>query len=74
MKQKKHMTRSEEFEIMKMVLDKFLWLGVGIMAYGFYKIISLDSGLQYGLMVMFTGAILLILFISLLVKEYHYVK
>ena len=35
---KKRLTPSEEFEIMKLVLDKFLWLGVIIMAFGLYKI------------------------------------
>ena len=36
-KMKKRLTQSEEFEIMKLVLDKFLWLGFGIMAIGFFN-------------------------------------
>ena len=34
---KRVMHREEEFEIMKLVLDKFLWLGVLIIGYGLYK-------------------------------------
>ena len=33
---KRRLSEQQEFEIMKIVLDKFLWLGFGIMAYGLY--------------------------------------
>ncbi len=42
MAKKKKLTRSEEFDIMKLVLDKFLWLGFGIMAYGLYRLFQMD--------------------------------
>jgi hypothetical protein len=71
-KMKRHMTHDEEFQIMKLVLDKFLWLGVGIMAYGFYKMITLSDSLAYGVSVMAAGAIILILFMALLIKEYNF--
>jgi len=71
-KMKRHMTHEEEFQIMKMVLDKFLWLGVGIMALGFYKMITLNESLGYGLSVLVAGAILLIIFMIILVKEYNF--
>ncbi|MFH1916920.1 MAG: hypothetical protein ABIJ21_06690 [Nanoarchaeota archaeon] len=71
---KRHMTRQEEFEIMKLVLDKFLWLGVLIMGYGFYKIITLDDTLSYGFSIMLAGAIILVIFMVLLVKEYNFMK
>jgi len=71
-KMKRHMTHEEEFEIMKLVLDKFLWLGVGIMAFGFYKMISLRESLGYGLSVLTAGAVLLIVFIIILVREYNF--
>jgi len=69
---KRHMTHDEEFEIMKLVLDKFLWLGVGIMAYGFYKMISINSDLTYGLTILAGGAIILVIFIIILVREYNF--
>lgn len=71
-KMKKHMTHEEEFQIMKLVLDKFLWLGVGIMAFGFYKMITLKESLMYGLSVLVAGAILLIIFMIILVREYNF--
>lgn len=69
---KKRLTTTEEFEIMKMVLDKFLWLGVGIMAFGLYKIFMGTSMSGFSLII--TGAILLIIFLILVVKEYEVVK
>ena len=69
---KRHMTHEEEFEIMKMVLDKFLWLGVGIMTFGFYKIITLTEDLTYGLLLLGAGAIILIIFVAILVREYNF--
>jgi hypothetical protein len=68
------MTKDEEFEIMKLVLDKFLWLGVGIMAYGFYKVVTLTESLGYGFAIMFAGAIILVIFMALLIKEYNFMK
>ena len=69
---KKRLTPTEEFEIMKMVLDKFLWLGVAIMAFGLYKIFMGTSMTGFSLII--TGAILLVLFLILIVKEYEVIK
>jgi hypothetical protein len=71
---KRTITKQEEFEIMKLVLDKFLWLGVIIMSYGFYRIVSLEENFWYGLSVLAAGALILMLFMWILVKEYNYVK
>ncbi len=71
---KRHMTREEEFDILKLVLDKFLWLGVIIMGYGFYKIISLNESLSYGFAIMLAGAVILVIFMILLIKEYNFMK
>jgi hypothetical protein len=71
-KVKRHMTHDEEFQIMKLVLDKFLWLGVGLMAFGFYKMITLSDDLMFGLSVMGAGAVILLLFIIILIKEYNF--
>ncbi|MBW2990973.1 hypothetical protein KY348_04680 [Candidatus Woesearchaeota archaeon] len=70
---KKHMTHDEEFKIMTLVLDKFLWLGVAIMAFGFYKMITISDNLGYGLSVLVAGAILLIIFMIILVREYNFI-
>ncbi|MBN1792809.1 hypothetical protein JW826_03955 [Candidatus Woesearchaeota archaeon] len=71
---KRHMTHEEEFEILKLVLDKFLWLGVGIMAFGFYQLITLTDNMTYGLLLLGAGALLLIVFIAILMKEYNFLQ
>jgi hypothetical protein len=71
---KRHMTHDEEFQIMKLVLDKFLWLGVGLMAFGFYKMVTLSEDLIFGFSVMGAGAIILLLFIIILIKEYNFLS
>ncbi|MBU0628680.1 MAG: hypothetical protein KKC75_05790 [Nanoarchaeota archaeon] len=68
---KKRLTPSEEFEIMKMVLDKFLWLGVAIMGYGLYRIFVGTSMTGFSMIII--GAIILVLFLILIVKEYEIV-
>ncbi|MBC8494526.1 hypothetical protein H8D36_00050 [archaeon] len=71
---KKRLTNQQEFEIMKLVLDKFLWIGVIIMAFGFYKLISISTNFWYGFSILIAGAIVMFLFTWLLVKEYHFMR
>jgi len=66
---KRRLSRTEEFDIMKLVLDKFLWLGFGIMAFGLYQLFTLDF--SNGLLLIIAGAILLIVFMIIIVKEYE---
>ena len=66
---KKRLTQAEEFDIMKMVLDKFLWLGIVIMGWGLFKI--LYESISSGLTLIIIGAIILVLFLILIVKEYE---
>ena len=70
---KRRMTEEQEFEIMKLVLDKFLWLGFIVMGWGMYTAIK-DSTILPGLWYMVAGAVLLILFMIIVVKEYEIVK
>lgn len=69
---KKRLTTQQEFDIMKLVLDKFLWLGFVIMAYGLYQIFAVN--IPTGLTWIIAGAIILILFMVIIVKEYEIVK
>ena len=67
---KKRMTEDHEFQIMKFVLDKFLWLGFIIMGWGMYQSLS-QSNILAGLWYMIAGAIVLLLFVIIIVKEYE---
>ena len=69
---KRRLSEQQEFEIMKMVLDKFLWLGFGIMAYGLYLMYNVT--IPVGLVWMIAGAIVLLLFTWIIVKEYEVIK
>ena len=70
---KKRMTDDQEFQIMKLVLDKFLWLGFIVMGWGMYQSLSQESILA-GLWYMIAGAILLLIFLVIIVKEYEILK
>lgn len=69
---KRQLSQQQEFEIMKLVLDKFLWLGLLIMLYGGYKLanglVVLDS-----IIYVIVGAIVLALFGFILVREYEFI-
>lgn len=69
---KKRLSEQQEFEIMKLVLDKFLWLGFVLMAFGMYKMFT--DTIYTGLTWIVVGAVLLILFMLIIVKEYEIVK
>ncbi len=71
MKGKKRLTQQQEFDIMKLVLDKFLWLGLVIMLYGLY--VMFVNTIPEGLVWMIAGAVLLVLFMILIVKEYEFI-
>ena len=70
---KRRLTEQQEFEIMKIVLDKFLWLGFGIMAYGLYLMFS-EPIIQVGLAWIIAGALILLLFTWIVVKEYEIIR
>ena len=71
-KMKRRLSEQQEFEIMKLVLDKFLWLGFVIMGLGLYQMVT--EGIPVGIMWMVVGAVVLILFMILVVKEYEMVR
>ena len=58
-KLKKRLTQHEEFEIMKLVLDKFLLLGFAVMGFGLYTMY---------------GAVILVIFMAIIIREYEVIK
>ncbi|MBI3034438.1 hypothetical protein HYY72_04730 [Candidatus Woesearchaeota archaeon] len=70
-KKKKKLSQQQEFEIMKIVLDKFLWLGFGIMAFGLFQLYTTTTASLGGFYVMIAGAVILLIFIWILVREYE---
>jgi len=72
-KTKKKLTLSEEFEIMKLVLDKFLWIATAVLIYGVYTVIE-KGQITSGIYFFITGIIILLLFMILIIKEYEISK
>lgn len=70
MKIKRRMTDQQEFDIMKLVLDKFLWLGFIVMGWGMYTMLS-TTAISPGLWYILAGAALLVVFVLIIVKEYE---
>ena len=69
---KRRLSEQQEFEIMKMVLDKFLWIGFGIMTYGLW--LMYNSAIQIGLSWIIAGAVILFIFSWIIVKEYEIIR
>lgn len=70
--QKKRLSEHEEFEIMKIVLDKFLWLGTALMGFGIYKFIS--ATITEGIYYVAAGALFMLLFAWLIIREFELVR
>ena len=66
------MTGSEEFEIMKLVLDKFLWVGTLLMLYGLYTAIA--QNVNDGMYFILAGAVVLIAFAFIIVREFERIR
>jgi hypothetical protein len=69
---KRRLTSAEEFEIMKLVLDKFLWIGTGLMAWGLYQSIIGDG--PNGLYFIVAGAVVLAIFSVIIVREFEQIR
>ena len=59
--------------MLKLVLDKFLWLGFIVMGWGMYVSLR-DAVVLPGLWYMIAGAVLLGLFVVMIVKEYEIIR
>ena len=66
---KKRLTQDQEFQIMKLVLDKFLWIGLGVMIVGFVRLVQ--EQIADGIAWIVAGAFILVLFMILIVKHYE---
>lgn len=73
-KKKRKLTGEQEFQIFKLVLDKFLWLGFVIMIYGLYELGFVADGLGRGVTALVVGAVVLLIMVWLVTKEYEFIK
>lgn len=69
---KRRLTHTEEFDIMKMVLDKFLWLGTAFVGWGLYT--SIVSTFQEGAWFIGAGAVIMLLFAWIIISEFEQLR
>lgn len=70
---KKRLTKDQEFEILKLVLDKFLLIGFGVMGYGLFKILHFGTReLLDSLLIIAGGAVILLVLVKLIIKEFEF--
>ncbi len=68
---KRRLNEEQEFRILLLVLDKVLWFGFGVMALGFYNMLS-SGAIGEGIYFLIAGIVILTIFVWLLIKEYHF--
>jgi hypothetical protein len=69
---KRRLSQSEEFDIMKLVLDKFLWLGTAIAGFGLYT--AFTQGFTEGIVYLAAGFIFFLLFAWIIIKEFEAIR
>ena len=70
---KKKLSIKEEFEVLKVVMDKFMLLGTLLVAIGFTLLI-VGNSINGAWLILGSGLIIYILFLILLIKEYEIIK
>jgi hypothetical protein len=71
-KLKRRLAGHEEFEIMKLVLDKFLWIGTALMGWGLYRSLAVDF--KDGLWYVLAGAVVMLAFAWIIIKEFEQIR
>ncbi|RME53352.1 hypothetical protein D6783_02215 [Candidatus Woesearchaeota archaeon] len=65
------LSREEEFQILKLVLDKFLWIGTFLVLLGLWQLLVSDEQTWLWLWLFFGGICLFFFFLVLLLKWFH---
>ena len=69
---KRRLTHTEEFDIMQLVLDKFLWLGTAFVGWGLYQ--SIINSFKDGVWFIVAEAIIMLLFAWILITEFEQLR
>lgn len=67
-------TRQEEFEVLKLIIDKFLWLGVVGIAVGLFYVYNPGYDPQIGLLFTLTGAIITFILTAVFMRNINVKK
>ncbi len=71
-KVKRRLSSAEEFDVMKLVLDKFLWIGAGLMGWGLYT--SIAREFAEGFWYILAGALVMLVFSWVIIREFEAVR
>ncbi|HSU73034.1 MAG TPA: hypothetical protein VLJ21_04250 [Candidatus Binatia bacterium] len=73
MKHVKHrLSSSEEFEVMRLVFDKFLWLGTFFVGWGLFSVLTSDfSSGMYRILI---GVLIFVVFAGIVVREFEMIR
>jgi len=69
---KRRLSENEEFKIMTLVLDKFLWIGAALMGWGLYE--SIANTFQQGFWYILSGALVMLIFAIVIIKEFERIR
>ncbi len=69
---KRRLTHTEEFDVMKLVMDKFLWLGTAFVGWGLYQ--SIVDTFMNGIWFIASGAVIMLLFAWIIIKEFEHLR
>jgi hypothetical protein len=69
---KRRLTHDEEFQVMKLVLDKFLWLGTAFIGWGLYQ--SVARTFLDGLWYLIAGAMIMLVFAWIVISEFEQLR
>ena len=72
MARKRVLTEHEEFEIMKLVLDKFLWVGTILLLLGLY--VTIMHEITQGMWLIFSGGVVMLIFSWIVIKEFELLR
>ena len=73
-KEKLSLTHDEEFDLFKLIIDKYLWLGtIGIIA-GIYMLLDKSAEWGMGALILLVGITILLMFTSVMLRHFDFKK
>ena len=73
-KDKMSLTHDEEFQLFKIIIDKYLWLGtIGIIA-GIYMLLDKNAEWGMGALILLVGVTILLMFTSIILRHFDLKK
>ena len=68
------LTNDEEFQIFKIVVDKYLWIGTIALIYGVYLLLNRAAEPSLGLLITLVGATILLMFTAIMIRHFDFKK